>query len=117
MHGHLAGYLTEKTPFKHYRFEYLPDYNGEPVSRTMPFRAAPYEYDTFPPFFDGLLPEGPQLEGLLRIHKIDRSDLFSQLVAIGGDTVGAVTVELDTAKAPSSESGDTNQLDSGEILR
>jgi serine/threonine-protein kinase HipA len=33
------------------------------------------------------------LEGLLRQKKIDRSDLFFQLVAVGGDLVGAVTVE------------------------
>jgi len=32
------------------------------------------------------------LEGLLRQCKIDRTDLFGQLLAVGGDTVGAVTV-------------------------
>ncbi|MBB5347525.1 HipA-like protein [Desulfoprunum benzoelyticum] len=33
-----------------------------------------------------------QLEGLLKQRKIDRDDKFSQLVAVGTDTVGAVTV-------------------------
>jgi len=46
-----------------------------------------------PPFFDGLLPEGFQLEGLLKYGKIDRSDQFSQLIAIGADMVGNVTIE------------------------
>ena len=32
------------------------------------------------------------LEGLLRQRKIDRKDFFAQLVAVGADTVGAVTV-------------------------
>jgi len=39
------------------------------------------------------LPEGIQLEGLLKIRKIDRADYFSQLMAVGNDMVGAVTVE------------------------
>jgi serine/threonine-protein kinase HipA len=33
------------------------------------------------------------LDGMLRQLKIDRNDLFSQLVAVGKDMVGAVTVE------------------------
>jgi serine/threonine-protein kinase HipA len=32
------------------------------------------------------------LVGLLRQRKIDRHDFFSQLIAIGQDTVGAVTI-------------------------
>jgi serine/threonine-protein kinase HipA len=52
-----------------------------------------YEFKTFPPFFDGLLPEGAQLEGLLRLKKLDRSDYFGQLISVGQDLVGAVTVE------------------------
>jgi serine/threonine-protein kinase HipA len=56
-----------------------------------------FTFAGFPPFFEGLLPEGEMLEGLLRQRKIDRSDLFSQLVAVGGDTVGAVTVIEDAS--------------------
>ena len=52
-----------------------------------------YKFDKFPPFFDGLLPEGIQLEGLLKIRKIDKNDLLSQLIAVGEDLVGAVTVK------------------------
>ena len=33
------------------------------------------------------------LEGLLRHAKIDRNDLFSQLIRVGHDMVGNVTVE------------------------
>jgi serine/threonine-protein kinase HipA len=33
-----------------------------------------------------------QLEGLLKIRKIDRDDCFSQLMAVGEDMIGAVTV-------------------------
>jgi len=88
-----AGILTEFVQGKKYVFEYLEGYEGLEVSRTMPTKQKRYNFKNFPPFFDGLLPEGIQLEGLLKIKKIDRSDYFSQLIAIGEDTVGAVTVK------------------------
>jgi serine/threonine-protein kinase HipA len=58
----------------------------------MPVAEAAYTYDRFPPFFEGLLPEGYNLEALLRTHKIDRDDLWRQLLSVGTDMVGAVTV-------------------------
>ena len=92
VHGVRAGLLEELEPRRSYRFAYDPGYRGPPVSLTMPVSDDPYTFDRgFPPFFDGLLPEGPQLEALLRLRKIDRSDLFAQLLAVGRDMVGAVT--------------------------
>jgi serine/threonine-protein kinase HipA len=52
-----------------------------------------YTFTGFPPFFEGLLPEGIQLDGLLLLKKIDKNDLFSQLIAVGDDVVGAVTIK------------------------
>lgn len=92
LHGVLAGHLVEEAPGRRYRFEYAAGYAGPPVSLTLPVRAEPYGFEDFPPFFDGLLPEGFQLEALLRHKKLDRDDRFGQLVAVGADTVGAVTV-------------------------
>ncbi len=91
VHGKEAGILTEIDEHG-YRFVYHAGYSGAPVSLTMPITEGGYEYATFPPFFDGVLPEGGQLEGLLRFRKIDRHDYFSQLIAVGEDLVGAVTV-------------------------
>lgn len=91
--GTLAGVLEEIERGKRYRFVYNADYDGLPVSLTMRVKEKEFTFDSFPPFFDGLLPEGVMLEGLLRKHKIDKHDYFSQLVAVGGDLVGAVTVE------------------------
>ena len=88
-----AGVLSELDLGKKYRFEYLKGYQLTPVSITMPLSNSVYEFDTFPPFFDGLLPEGFQLDGLLLFRKIDRNDLFSQLVTVGNDLVGNVTVK------------------------
>lgn len=90
---HETGVLTEVQPGKKYRFVYNPGYQGNSVSLTLPVRPEAYEFDTFPPFFDGLLPEGVQLEGLLKLGKIDRNDLFSQLMAVGEDMVGNVTAK------------------------
>ena len=93
VHGKRAGVLTEFTS-NDYNFEYDEDYDGDAVSLTMPTNHKKYGYKYFPPFFEGLLPEGVMLEGLLRIAKIDQKDYFSQLIATGNDLVGAVTVKL-----------------------
>ena len=89
----LAGHLTESKEGKEYRFQYEPAYKGSPISLTMPIQEIDYLFDEFPPFFDGLLPEGFQLEALLRLKKLDRNDKFGQLLIVGADTVGAVTVQ------------------------
>lgn len=88
----LAAYLSETTD-KKYLFEYFNDYSGHPVSLTLPVTKRSYQFDFFPAFFDGLLPEGQQLEGLLRHRKIDSSDHLSQLIAVGNDMVGSVTIK------------------------
>lgn len=88
-----AGVLTELIPGKEYLFEYAEGYSGVPVSRTMPPEQTAYRYNEFPPFFEGLLPEGIQLDGLLSNSRIDKNDYFSQLIAVGEDLVGAVTVK------------------------
>lgn len=88
-----AGILTELIQGKEYVFEYHDTYDGIEVSRTMPIKEKVYIFDKFPPFFEGLLPEGIQLDGLLKIRKIDQDDFFSQLMAVGDDMVGAVTVK------------------------
>ncbi len=86
-----AGILTEES--EHYVFEYNKDYKGPSISRTMPREKERFEFKEFPSFFDGLLPEGVNLEAFLRRTKIDRRNYFSQLLAVGRDLVGAVTVE------------------------
>jgi len=88
-----AGILIEITGGKEYIFQYHNDFSGLEISRTMPINQKVYTFNRFPPFFDGLLPEGVQLEGLLKIKKIDRNDSFSQLLAVGEDMVGVITVK------------------------
>ena len=93
MHGVAAAVLTESDDRREYRLTYRAGYEGPPVSQVLPVRTEPYVFDGFPPFGDGLLPEGLQLEALLRAVKLDRDDCFAQLVVVGRDLVGAITVE------------------------
>ncbi len=88
-----AGVLEEIEPEKMYLFIYDDGYAGEPVSLRMPVTNKEYRFSQFPPFFDGLLPEGIMLDGLLKQNKIDKNDFFSQLITVGGEMVGAVRVE------------------------
>jgi len=92
VHNILAGELIELNK-NHYIFNYFPEYQGAPVSLTMPVKNKTFEFNQFPAFFEGLLPEGIQLEILLRRYKLDKADYFSQLIQVGADVVGAVTIE------------------------
>jgi len=91
-HGIPAGQLAEVATGG-WSFTYLRDYAGPPVSLALPVREEPWRFGDFPPFLEGLLPEGPQLEAILRKHKIDRGDCFRQLMIVGQDVVGSLTVE------------------------
>lgn len=98
MHGVHAGQLREERAADprgdgtRYVFAYDSSYTGPPISLALPVREEPYVFGTFPAFFDGLLPEGYALDALLRARKLDRSDAMGQLLAVGADLVGAVTV-------------------------
>jgi len=93
VHGRPAGVLEEIERGRRYGFRYDEGYDGPPVSLALPVSDGSFEFGGFPPFFDGLLPEGVQLEALLRQSKIDATDYLSQIIAVGADLVGAVTVE------------------------
>lgn len=86
----LAGHLVREMDI--YCFEYLPDYKGPPVFLGWELGALRREWDSFPPAFDGLLPEGMLLDQLLAKHKLDRTDKWRQLIAVGQDLTGFVSV-------------------------
>lgn len=91
--GKLAGILFEQVYMKEYVFSYDADYSGLPVSLTMPVCQEDYVFDSFPPFLDGVLPEGLILESFLKREKLDKQDYFSQLIVLGQDLVGDLIVE------------------------
>jgi serine/threonine-protein kinase HipA len=89
--GILAGHL-EEVPDGGWSFVYVKGYVKIPISLTLPVRKEPYVFETFPAVLDGLLPEGEQLNALLKKQKIDRNDCFTQLVTVGQDLVGSLSV-------------------------
>lgn len=77
------------------RFDYDAAYDGPPVATTLPRgleSVGPFPGGAVPPFFAGLLPEGRRLVLLQRALKTSADDELSQLLAVGGDTVGDVQV-------------------------
>lgn len=90
-----AGYLVELEQGNDYEFRYLENYASAPVSLTMPTTQPVYHFDKFPTFFEGFLPEGMMLEGLLMKTKIEKDDLFEQLLFVGEELVGNVTIKRD----------------------
>ena len=88
----LAG-LFEARDDGSYRFTYEAGFRGEPVSLTMPTTQRVWDFPHFPAPCEGLLPEGVQLEALLRIRKLDRGDFSGQLLAVGHDVVGSLRIE------------------------
>ncbi len=92
VNGIVAGVLEELENGQ-YQFTYQLGYEGSPVSLTMPIKQTRHTFTKFPSFFEGLLPEGIMLEALVKKYKIDKDDYFSQLIRVGHDVVGAVTIE------------------------
>ena len=74
VHGTFAGLLIEEQPAGNHLFRYDADYDGPPVSLALPLDPREHRFAGMPAFFEGLLPEGEMLEGLLRQNKIDRTD-------------------------------------------
>lgn len=75
-------------------FAYLDDYDGSAVATTLPLDAPPVTTvgGALPPFFAGLLPEGRRLTALRQAVKTSADDELSLLLAVGGSTIGDVTV-------------------------
>lgn len=92
VNGKRAAVLLEYSK-ESFELIYDDNYSGPPVSLTLPTKNKSHKFSSFPTFFEGLLPEGIMLEMLLRTKKIDRYDHFIQLLAVGSDLVGGITVQ------------------------
>lgn len=73
-------------------FEYESDFDGPSVFLGWDMAQPRHEWNTFPAVFDSLLPEGVLLDQLLIKHKLDRGDKWGQLIAVGLDLTGFVSV-------------------------
>lgn len=109
----------------HIEFSYLPDFlrsGGRAAAVTLPLREEPYRSPggMVPAFFAGLLPEGVRLQAVIEAVNTSPDDELSLLLAVGGDTVGAVTVvpaggqPRDPATEP--EAGQPGETSFGEMF-
>jgi len=100
VHDRFAGVIEERDDVFAFTYDakYLEDADAPPVSLTLPLRAEPYESKTFPPFFDGLLPEGWLLDIAVRHWKLDPRDRMGLLLSVCEDCIGAVHV-IDEGRA------------------
>ncbi len=64
------------------------------IAAQFPYATQRFEQhgDNLHAFFAGLLPEGLRLKAIVKASKTSESDMFSLLLALGGDTTGDVTV-------------------------
>ena len=94
VHDRLAGVIEEREDVFAFTYDpaYLEDADAPAVSLTLPRRTAPYESKTFPPFFDGLLPEGWLLDIAVSHWKLDPRDRLGLLLSVCEDCIGAVHV-------------------------
>lgn len=121
--GQRAGRLRRRED--HVEFSYLPDYlrtEGRAAAVTLPRREEPYRAPggMVPAFFAGLLPEGVRLQAVIETVNTSPDDELSLLLAVGGDTVGAVTVVPEGGQprdpAPNSEAGQPGEASFGEMF-
>src|SRR5579883_2495385 len=88
----LAGYFIEKERGARYEFQYLEGYDGPSLCETMPTTQQIVKFDHFPMFFVSFLPEGKELETLLKKTHLDRDDLFEILMCVGTESSGSITI-------------------------
>lgn len=87
----LIGVLTQNDDG--FNFSYLPNYQGIPVSLSLPVGVGDHTSSTLHPFFKSLAPEGWLRKRYSDIQKIDEKDLFGILLNNGNDLIGAITIK------------------------
>lgn len=69
------------------------------LSHSLPVREEPYDAISTRIFFDALLPESSRREEVARELRIDSSDGYGLLAAVGRDCAGAVVIVPETGDA------------------
>lgn len=89
----LVGQLTQN-PHGELGFAYAPEWlsdeSGQPLSASLPKRAAPFTRRECRPFFGGLLPEESQRDAAAQALGVSRGNDFALLDGLGGDVAGAL---------------------------
>lgn len=88
--GRFVGILEETVRGSRFTYnrDYLKSRGAVPLSPTLRLDDAPYESIGLHPFFSNLLPEGPRLDQVSKIRKLDKGDRLGLLLALGDEIVG-----------------------------
>ncbi len=89
--GRRAGRLIRKDN-GNLQFRYDEDYDGPPLSQSMPRQADAHPHAVCRAVFGGLLPEGDGRQALARALRISAANDYGLLAEIGGDCAGAITL-------------------------
>lgn len=112
MNGELAGALSYTAEYALYAFRYstawLSRTDRYALSPTLPLVAkdggAHELHSAFVrQFFANLLPEGQALDDAARTHSVSKANLMGLLVALGGDTAGALQLRVPGAEPSAAE--------------
>jgi len=117
LHGRVAGVLERRSQAR-LRFTYHPDWveaGGEPLSLSLPVRAAPFEHEECAPFFEGLLPEGDFLKAIARTLHVSANNPFQLLTELGGECAGAISVAPAGGAEPGRHPRPPRWLSEGEL--
>lgn len=93
LHQRLIGFLRQHD--EGFEFEYLPDYQGKPLSLSFPISEKKFFSQKLFPYFTSLVPEGWLKKRYEETQKIDEKDIFSLLVNNGKNLIGAVSIEME----------------------
>lgn len=75
-----------------FHFAYLPDYQGIPLSLSLPVEKQEFFSESLFPYFASLIPEGWLKAKYAKLQKIDEPDKFGLLLNNGENLLGAVQI-------------------------
>lgn len=102
--GSTVGLLAYESKAEEFTFEYSKEWIEKKRFFLSPNITpnAPYDKGAVTRFLENLLPEGEGLRNLARLLKINGSNLYALIEAIGAETTGALTISRNTQE-PKSE--------------
>lgn len=89
--GRRAGRLIRKDN-GNLQFRYDENYDGPPLSQSMPLQAEAHPHAVCRAVFGGLLPEADGREALARLLGVSPANDYGLLAEVGGDCAGAITL-------------------------
>jgi serine/threonine-protein kinase HipA len=111
--GQRVGRLIQKDN-GNLQFRYDADYDGAPVSQSMPLQQEAHPHSVCRAVFGGLLLEGEARETIARNFGVSVGNDYALLEELGGDCAGALTLlppDVQLPSDPETRSVDENELD------